>query len=44
MNHERVDTFLSEYAFIVVLWHVVQKLRVENKWLLTGLSIEVLRY
>jgi len=37
---ERVDTFLSEYAFIVSLWQVVQKLCVEKKWISPGLSIE----
>jgi len=36
-----MDTFLSEYAFIVVLWQVVQKLCVEKKWIL---PIEILRY
>ena len=41
---ERVETFLSEYAFIFVLWQVVQKLCVEKKWIPPGLSIEILRY
>jgi hypothetical protein len=40
---ERVDTIRLEYAFIVVLWQVVQKLCVE-KVNIPGLSIEVLRY
>jgi hypothetical protein len=41
---ERVETFHSEYAFIIVLWQVVQKLCVEKKWIPPGLSIEILRY
>jgi len=41
---ERVETFHSEYAFIIVLWQVVQKLCVEKKWIPPDLSIEILRY
>jgi len=40
---KRLETFLSEYAFIIVLWQVVQKLCVEKKWIPPGLSIEFLR-
>ena len=39
-----MDIFLSEYAFMVVLWQVVQKLCVEKKGIPPGLSIEILRY
>jgi len=41
---ERVETFLSEYAIIIVLWQVVRKLCLEKKWIPPGLSIEILRY
>ena len=34
---EKVETFLSEYAFMIVLWQVVQKLCVEKKWIPFGL-------
>ena len=30
---ERVDSFLSEYAFIVVIWQVVKKLCDLKKWI-----------
>jgi hypothetical protein len=40
---KRVETFLSEYAFIIVLWQVVEKLCVEKKWIPHGLSIEFLQ-
>jgi len=40
---ERMEIFLSEYAFIFVLWQVVQKLCVDKKWIPPGLSIEILR-
>ncbi len=39
-----MEIFLSEYAFIFVLWQVVQKLCVDKKWIPPGLSIEILRY
>ncbi len=42
--YERTDSFLSEYAFIVVLWQVVQKLCLEKKWIPPGQSIEFSRY
>jgi hypothetical protein len=38
-----MDIFLPEYAFIIVLWQVVQNLCVEKKWIPPGLSIEILR-
>ena len=41
---ERVETFLSEHAFIIVLWQVVHKSCVEKMWIPPGLSIEYLRY
>jgi hypothetical protein len=41
---ERVDSFLSEYAFIFVIWEVVQKLCNLKKWIPPGLSIEILRF
>jgi hypothetical protein len=37
---ERVETFHSEYAFIIVLWQLFQKLCFEKKWKPPGLSIE----
>jgi hypothetical protein len=40
---ERAETFHSEYAFIIILWQVVQKLCVEKKWIPPGLSIELIR-
>jgi hypothetical protein len=41
---ERMETFLSEYAYIFVLWQVVQKLCAEKKRIAPGLSIEILLY
>ena len=39
-----MKTYDSEYAFMIVLWQVVQKLCVEKKWITPGLSIEILWY
>jgi len=33
LANKRVDIFLSEYAFVVALRQVAQKLCVENKWI-----------
>jgi len=39
-----METYISEYALMIVLWQVVKKLCVEKKWIPPGLSIQFLRY